>query len=165
MMRHWRDALALFAPTIPGLISSAARRCLFKKMRIFTRELPDLFDGSIPEALEQLISDLEPACPICENETTIRNLADLAVMLDRQVEIGSCLRRSLTRFYFLRQAGVPVILHFGARHTGEKQVDLLEGHAWLTHLGEPYHELHESIESYTVMLSFPENETNPARFG
>lgn len=126
-----RASVAILRATIPGLLYSSERRILFSQMKVFTRELPGRLQAPLPETLELLISDDNPDHPNYQTEATIRNLVDLAVLLDDESGLGYCLRSSLTRFYFLRRAGVPVIIHFGARHMGNEHVGLLDGHAWL----------------------------------
>ncbi len=131
MISTKRDTAAILRATLPGLLYSPERRTLFRQMKTFTRELPSRLQAPLPEALEQLISDDTPDRPNFQTEANIRNLADLAVLLDIQPDLGFCLRRSLTRFYFLHRAGVPVTLHFGARYTDKENAGLLDGHAWL----------------------------------
>lgn len=160
MISAKRNSVAILRVTIPGLLSSPERRILFCQMRMFTRELPSRLQAPLPETLEQLNAEDLQDRPSNQTEAAVRNLADLAVLLDIQPGLGYCLRRSLTRFYFLRRVGVPVIVHFGARHTGKGQVGLLDGHAWLTLDGQPYHEFHENLDSFAVMLSFPHHEVS-----
>lgn len=69
--------------------------------------------------------------PDHQTEKTVRNMADFAVQICRQLTIGFCHQRSITRYYFLRRAGLPVIVHFGARLAEENSLGLT-GHAWLT---------------------------------
>jgi hypothetical protein len=46
----------------------------------------------------------------------------------------SCLTRGLTRYYFLRRAGVPVTLCFGVGWPDGR----FEAHCWLSRDGEPF---------------------------
>jgi len=64
---------------------------------------------------------------------------------------GSCLIRSLALFYFSTRAGLPVRFHCGVR----REDTSLEGHAWLSLNGEPFQEIGNPIQTYTVTLSFP----------
>jgi hypothetical protein len=159
MISAKQNSVAILKVTIPGLLSSPESRILFHEMRAFTRELPSRLQAPLPETLEQLIGNDKPDRTNYQAEATIRNLADLAVLLDIAPGLGYCLRRSLTRFYFLRRAGVPVVLHFGARHTDKERCGVLDGHAWLTLGADPYHEIHENLDSFAIMLSFPPHET------
>jgi hypothetical protein len=91
--------------------------------------------------------------------STVRRLADLAALLDRRSPLGLCLRRSLARYYFLRRAGLPVVLQFGARlRPGDAAVRDLRGHAWLTLAGRPYFEVEENWRGFTVMFCYPPPE-------
>ena len=58
---------------------------------------------------------------------------------------------AILRYYFLRRAGLPVSVVFGARRRG----DGIGGHAWLTLNGAPYHELPEHYREFAVMFAYP----------
>jgi hypothetical protein len=79
----------------------------------------------------------------------------LAALLDRRSPLGLCLRRSLTRYHFLRRIGVPVVLQFGAKFVAGKPDREVTGHAWLTLNGRPYYEANENWRGFAVMFSFP----------
>ncbi len=96
--------------------------------------------------------------PDAKTEKVTRNLADLAVLLHRRSPLGLCLRRSLTRYYFLRRAGLPLHVHFGARIINGKPDREITGHAWLTLDGKPYHEPGKNWRGFTVMLTFPKEK-------
>ncbi len=87
----------------------------------------------------------------------IRDLSDLTALLDRRSSLGLCLRRSLVRFHYLRRAGLPVTLKFGAKFVAGKPDREITGHAWLTLDDAPYHEADENWKGFVVMLSFPQN--------
>jgi hypothetical protein len=58
-----------------------------------------------------------------------------------------CLTRGLTRYYFLRRAGMDVALYFGmGRRNGE-----FIGHCWLVKDDEPFLEAEDPRPLYTVM--------------
>ena len=88
-------------------------------------------------------------------ETTTRNLADLAALLERQSPLGLCLRRSLIRFHYLRQLNIPVVVLFGAKLVPGKQQKEIAGHAWLTLQDAPYYEAEENWRDFTVMFTWP----------
>jgi hypothetical protein len=90
------------------------------------------------------------------SEDTIRNFADLAALLDRRSPLGLCLRRSLTRYHFLRQADVPVVIRFGAKFVNGIADREIAGHAWLTLNDSPYYEEDENWRGFTVMMSYPQ---------
>ncbi len=133
----------------------------FEQIRDFCRALPQGLRGPLLEALARLTP---VAVETTLAEPTLRRLADLAALLERRSPLGLCLRRSLTRYHFLRGAGVPVVLQFGARFVAgkpDREVTGHEvaGHAWLTLNGEPYYEAAENYQNFAVMFSYP-NQTS-----
>lgn len=150
--RHWR----LAAATLPGLLLDAQRRAVFREMRAFARSLPAKLRAPLPPALEGLTPH---TTDIALDERTVRLLADLAAVLDRRSPLGICLRRSLIRFHFLRRAGVPVDVQFGAQLADDAAERRIAGHAWLTLDGTPYHEPGENWQGFSVMYSWPESRT------
>lgn len=87
----------------------------------------------------------------------MREIVDIAALLNRRSPLGLCLRRSMTRYYFLRRAGLPVEVKFGARFKDGKSDRQVTGHAWLTLNGQPYYEADENWREFTVMLTYPES--------
>jgi hypothetical protein len=86
---------------------------------------------------------------------TVRALADLAGLLDRRSPLGICLRRSLLRYKYLRAAGLPVAIKFGAKLGGKEVEKTLHGHAWLQLAEHPYHEANENWQGFTVIFTWP----------
>jgi len=161
-LRHtWLAITAL-----PGLAFSRSRRALFREMRAFTRNLPALLKAPLPEAMQRILPRGGEVHPPAQRsgagsagfvgERAIRDLADLAALLDRRSPLGVCLRRSLTRYHFLRRAGVPVVVHFGAKFAGGQADRDISGHAWLTLDEQIYYEDVENWRGFTVMLSYPQ---------
>lgn len=148
-LRHARLAAA-----VPGLLLSARRRALFGEMRRYCRSLPAALAAPLPAALHRLTPD-RAAQADSLSEGTVRRLADLAALLERRSPLGLCLRRSLTRYHFLRRAGIPVVLRFGAKFVGGRPDREIAGHAWLTLFGSPYHESDENWRGFTEMLIYP----------
>ena len=138
--------------TLSGLIFSPQRRALLREMQDFIRSLPTVLKAPLPAALQHITP---AAGSTSETERSVRNLADLTALLDRQSPLGLCLRRSLTRYHFLRRAGVPVVLQFGAKFVNGKPDREVTGHAWLTLDGQPYHESDENWRGFTVMIAWP----------
>ena len=71
------------------------------------------------------------------SEATVREVVrnvDRALYFGRPFVRSNCVTRSVTRYYFLRHAGVDVTLCFGMG----SPVGELEGHCWLLRDGEPY---------------------------
>ena len=148
-LRHlW---LALMA--LPHLLRSRRQRALCHEMRALTRRLPALMEKPLPQALQHLSPEGD-SLELAEDE--VRRLADLVALVDRRSPLGFCLRRSLLRYHFLRRAGVPLRLHFGARFRREHEEPAIGGHAWVTLRGRPYHEADEHWRDYVTMVSWPE---------
>ena len=106
-------------------------------------------DSPLPAALAELTPASAPQ-PL--DTDTIRQIADALTAFGAGHPLGICLRRSLLRYYFLRRAGVPVVVNFGARRLGER----IGGHAWLTLDGQPYYEAPEHYLNYALMFSYPQ---------
>jgi hypothetical protein len=150
--------MLLLPASLPGLIRSREQRALFREARAFIRALPERLKEPLPVAVKKLESGLTAERPNPETERVTRNLADLAVLLHRRSPLGICMRRSLTRYYFLRREGLPVHVHFGARFVDGKPDREITGHAWLTLDGRPYHEPGKNWRGFTVMLTFPKEQ-------
>lgn len=148
-LQHWWLALT----TLPMVLVNPARRSLLDEARTFCRILPVSLRGPLLEALARLTPGQD--ANFIQDEATVRRLTDLAALMDRRSPLGLCLRRSLTRFYFLRRMGVPVVLQFGAKFVSGKPDREVTGHAWLTLNGQPYYEAAENYQGFAVMFSFP----------
>jgi hypothetical protein len=121
-------------------------------MRAYVRGLPRALEGPLPEALRALTpAGADLAVP----EGVVRVLADTAALVERGSPLGLCLRRSLVRYHFLRRAGVPVAVQFGARFRGGQADRDVTGHAWVTLNGEPFFEAGENYRGFAVMLTHP----------
>lgn len=152
--------IMLLPASLPGLFHDPKQRALFRESQAFIRTLPERLREPLPVAVKRLDSDMPPKRPSPQTEKVTRNLADLAVLLHRRSPLGLCLRRSLTRYYFLRREGLPVQVHFGARFVDGKPDREITGHAWLTLDGKPYYEPGKNWRGFTVMLSFPQGNGN-----
>jgi len=86
----------------------------------------------------------------------IRRLADVVAAWHVRSPLGICLRRSLLRYHFLRETGVPVKIIFGARLKSQEEGDGIGGHAWLTLNDSPYYENPNDYEGFVVMYGYPE---------
>jgi hypothetical protein len=139
----------------------AAKRDLLRRMVKFSRSLPRRFDQPLLAMLAQLSPAeaglLNPPPYLPGDE--VRRLADAVAAWHLRSPLGICLRRSLLRYHFLRQAGLPVQIVFGARLTGDRAGRGLGGHAWLLLNGAPYYEQPEDYEGFVEMVRYPERET------
>lgn len=129
------------------------RRFVYESLA-FARSLPRRLDQPLPAAL--LAMTPAPVPQSLDNDT-IRGIADALTAFGAGRPLGICLRRSLTRYHFLRRAGLPVVVYFGARRLG----DGIGGHAWLVLDGEPYHELPQHYLNYAVMYTYPAAGESP----
>jgi hypothetical protein len=139
-------ARALFSAVDPR------QRALLNEMRAYVRGLPGVLAQPLPQALASqtpVLADLQLP------PDSVRQLADAAALLDRGSPLGLCLRRSFVRYFFLRRAGLPVTINFGARLIGGVADRDVAGHAWVTLDGRPYFEDGENCDGFVVMLRHP----------
>ena len=129
-------------------MTDGQRRHFVQEALALARELPDRLDQPLPVALQALTPTTQPQFL---DPDTMRQIVDALTALGAGRPLGICLRRSLLRYYFLRRAGLPLVIHFGDRRLGED----IAGHAWLTLDGQPYHEKPEHIWVHTLMWSYP----------
>lgn len=129
-------------------LASAPRRRLLREALAFAGSLSTRLDQPLPAALHAMTP---AAAPQSLNPDAIRDIVDALTAFGAGRPLGICLRRSLTRFHFLRRAGLPVVVVFGARRVEEG----IGGHAWLTLDGQPYHEAPQNTLNYVVMYTHP----------
>ena len=149
-LRNWWLGLnALWA------LADGRWRAAWAEQRAFQRRLPALLDRPLPEAMAA-ITPSHRDLPLPPEK--LRRIIDAAALFERRSPLGLCLRRSLARYHFLRRAGVPLDIHFGARlkgAAGQPAVRDVAGHAWVTLDGQPYHEDGENYQGFVVMLTYP----------
>lgn len=141
----------------------------------FSRSLPQRFDqplsrmmaGLTPgesanqrigEWADGMVSAVLPKLPTVETLTAdqIRALADAVAAWHFSSPLGICLRRSLLRYYFLRRAGLPVQIVFGARLKSNQEGGGIGGHAWLTLNDAPYFENPQDYAGFAPMFIYPQ---------
>ena len=81
----------------------------------------------------------------------ITDLVTAVVQLQRLIP-ANCLPHGLARYYFLRRAGAPVELCYGA---GREEHGEFIAHCWLLLEGEPYREPRDPREVYREFFRFP----------
>jgi hypothetical protein len=128
------------------------RRALWLEMRAYVRALPAALASPLPAALA---AQTPAAADLSLPPDVVRRLADAAALFEWRSPLGVCLRRSLVRYHYLRRAGVPLVVNFGARFKDKTPDRDVTGHAWVTLDGRPYYEEGENYRGFTVMLSFP----------
>lgn len=147
--------IGLALKILPRCLIDPHRRQLFREMHAFIRQLPIVLKGPIPQALQSITPTNSSRT---DSEQATREMADVVALLDRASPLGLCLRRSLTRYHFLRELGVPVAVHFGAKLIGGKPDRSITGHAWLTLNDQIYFEAGENYRGFSEMLTFPQTE-------
>ena len=128
------------------------RRALWSDMRAYVRRLPGVLAAPLPAVL---VAQTPAAADLALPAGTVRRLADAAALFERRSPLGVCLRRSLVRYHYLRRAGVPLVVNFGARFNDKTPDRDIAGHAWVTLEGKPYFEDGENYQGFTVMLQHP----------
>lgn len=141
----------VYSAVLAAALANGAQRRFMAEALALARELPARLEQPLPAALHALTP---PAGPHRLETETMRAIVDALTALGAGWPLGICLRRSLLRYYFLRRAGLPLVIHFGARRLG----DDIAGHAWLTLAGQPYFERPEHVLAHTLMWSYPGDE-------
>lgn len=157
LARGWRHTR-----TIVSALPAAPKRDLLTRMVAFSRTLPRQFEQPVPQMMAQLTCITDSDLPDLQNlpglsPDEIRHLADAVAAWHLQSPLGICLRRSLLRYHFLRQAGLPVRIVFGARLKNDREGGGIGGHAWLTLNGEPFYEDPQNYAGFVEMYAYPVN--------
>jgi len=147
-LNNWAVGLAALA----AAAASAEQRRLLREMRRYVGGLPAALAGPLPAALA---AQTPARADLSLAPDDVRRLADAAALFERRSPLGLCLRRSLVRYHFLRRAGLPLVLNFGARFKAGAADRAVTGHAWVTLHGQPYCENSENYRGFTVMLVYP----------
>ncbi len=121
----------------------------------FSRTLPQKFTMPLPEMMHHLNPPLASTTLPSLDER--RRLADAVAAWHINSPLGICLRRSLLRYTFLREAGLPVTIVFGARLKNSTAGGGIGGHAWLILKGTPYFENPADYEGFVKMYTYPES--------
>lgn len=106
-------------------------------------------------ALPRLLRWLHPSTPALSRPAA--HMEELAYYIDRWLDIfpynvnGNCFPRALVLYRLARGRGIPVVFRCGV----VKNRGGLEGHAWLTCVGEPFMERVGQWKLFTVTYSFP----------
>ncbi len=133
-------------------------------MLAFSQTLPQQFNQPLPAMMAQLtpsphhqskkdFRSFENFRGLTEDD--IRQLADAVAAWHIYSSLGICLRRSLLRYHFLREAQVSVKIVFGARLKHSSESGDLGGHAWLTLNGVPYYENPADYQGFVQMYVYP----------
>jgi hypothetical protein len=113
------------------------------------------FAAAVPYLLKLRLSRvgdaLEPGRnPVAVQEDTVRRITayiETVIRRGQPLVRRGCLTRGLTRYYFLRRAGMDVALCFGMGHLENEFM----GHCWLVKDGEPFLEAEDPRRRYVEM--------------
>lgn len=152
LRRGWQHSL-----TVLRALPRTANRKLLGQMIVFSRTLPAQFNRPLPQMMAHLTPPPRPHPGLPPAE--IRRLADAVAAWHWRSPLGICLRRSLLRYYFLRQAGLEVAIVFGARFKDAQEGGGIGGHAWLTLNGQPYYENLNDYQGFVKMYVYPDPKT------
>jgi hypothetical protein len=151
LRRGWRNVKTV----LRALPSARARNLVAEAWRL-ERNLPAWFESRPLPQLMQLLDREACAGVLHTSASAILRYADAVSMLDYRSPLGVCLRRSLVRYVLLRRAGVPVVVHFGAKKLAAGQSGIA-GHAWLTLDGQPFAENSQDYEGFAAIYSYPQS--------
>lgn len=138
-------------PIEPSSPSSETRfiskAVLFLRVFAFAAAVPYLLRLKLPRVAGTLERGCDPSAVPEENVRRIAGYVEIAIRHGRPIVRPGCLTRGLTRYYFLRRAGLDVALCFGM---GRLDKDFM-GHCWLVKDGEPFLEAEDPRPLYTEM--------------
>ena len=112
----------------------------FLRVLLFAAVVPLLFRLKLSILSQWLERRVETVgLPAVESQTCERILrcVELAMTVGRPLVRPSCLVRGVTRYYFLRRAGLNLTLCFGAAMKAGEFVEA-PGHCWLEHDGKTF---------------------------
>jgi hypothetical protein len=133
---------------------------MLREMMAFVRRIPAYMKQPLPAAMIAMTPKRSAPRPRLD-EQALRELADLAAVLERDSVPGICLKRSLVRYHYLSQIGVPLEVVFGARFVeGAKKKDVT-GHAWLEQAGKVYWESAENVTPFTPIYRYSPTDSTP----
>jgi len=156
---------------IPSTLQFISNALLFLRIFAFAAAVPYLLRLKLPRVADVLELGGKSFATNTheENVNKIAAYVELAITRGRPIVRPGCLTRGLTRYYFLRRAGMKVTLCFGMGRIDSKFM----GHCWLTKDGEPFLELEDPrpryVEVYRISseggrASVPESAGTLRRF-
>ncbi|MGB1250824.1 MAG: lasso peptide biosynthesis protein [Candidatus Promineifilaceae bacterium] len=136
---------------LPALATNARQRALLREMMAFVRQLPAMMQQPLPDAMRSVTVAHDTGDLVIGS---VRDLADLASVLERRSLPGICLKRSLTRYRYLHDR-LPLGVVFGAKLVKGAAKRDLAGHAWLELDGRAWFESAEYYEHFTPLFRWP----------
>ena len=125
-------------------VSDAA---LFLRVFAFAAIVPYLLRLKLSSVARVLEPNTDPSAVPEDKVRRIASYVETAIRHGKPFVRPGCLTRGLTRYYFLRRAGMDVTLCFGmGRHDKE-----FIGHCWLVNNGKPFLEAEDPRLLYAEM--------------
>ena len=129
-----------------------SKAALFLRVFTFAAVVPYLLRRKISSVARALEPGTAPAAVPEEKVHRIVSYVEMAIRHGKPFVRPGCLTRGLTRYYFLRRAGLDVTLCFGM---GRHDTEVL-AHCWLVKNGEPFLEVKDPrplyVEMYRISL-------------
>jgi hypothetical protein len=136
---------------------SAREAWLLARVLVFALALPISLRRHDLASLAARLEPRRPRGPVSADAIQkIVRYAD-AVCASRLIR-GECLVRGLTRYYFLRRAGLSLALVFGMGNIEGRLV----GHCWLVRDGRPFFEPIDPEPRYEPILTFSQGKARSA---
>ncbi len=107
----------------------------------------------LPRLLDWFTPTRDPSTPDLATFSIVARFLDSVLSRFPSNPRGSCLIRSLTRYYFGRRCGYSVLFHCGVCRTDGELI----GHAWLSLNGESFWEPGDPFGTHVVTFSYPPN--------
>jgi len=146
-------------------LPSVSNAALFLRVFAFAAAVPYLLRLKLPRVARALESQRNPSVLSEGSAGKIVSFVEIAIRHGRPFVRPGCLTRGLTRYYFLRRAGMDVALCFGM---GRLDNDFM-GHCWLVSDGKPFLEIEDPrpryIEMYRISREGGRASTNEAARG
>jgi len=120
---------------------------LFLRVLTFAAALPYFLRLRISTVARLLEPGTNPSAVPEEKVRRIISYVEIAIRSGKPLVRSGCLTRGLTRYYFLRRAGLDVTLCFGM---GRHDTDVL-AHCWLVRNGKPFLEVEDPRPLYVEM--------------
>jgi hypothetical protein len=130
-------------------MSKLFKAVLFLRVFLFAAAVPFLLRLKIARVAAVLEPGQEPHAVDPDLVKKILAYVESVIQRGRPLIRPGCLTRGLTRYYFLRRAGLDVSLHFGMSHAGNRKEFV--GHCWLVRQGQPYLEKEDPRPLYVEM--------------
>jgi hypothetical protein len=142
---------------------------LFLRIFAFAAAVPYLLRLKLSKVADAIESGSDPSAVREDRVRKIAGYVEIAIRHGRPFVRPGCLTRGLTRYYFLRRAGLDVALCFGMGGLDKEFM----GHCWLVKDGEPFLEAEDPRPLYAEMYRIsraggraaaPAGTSGPRRF-